>query len=98
MAADSGAAVSNAKPATRDVPRTRSVEVRVPAFAFGDVLSDMRRWLDHERCEPSRFTCVRDGSGAVIVRVEFTKESEGLVEAFEQEFVASSETVVGVMS
>jgi CRP/FNR family nitrogen fixation transcriptional regulator len=76
----------------RDVPRTRSVEVRVPPFAFGDVLSDMRRWLDHERCEPSRFTCVRDGSGAVIIRVEFTKESDGLVEAFEQEFVASSET------
>ncbi|MGA7863319.1 MAG: helix-turn-helix domain-containing protein [Stellaceae bacterium] len=77
----------------RDVPRTRSVEVRVPGFAFGNVLSDMRRWLDHERCEPSRFTCVRDGSGAVVVRVEFTKESEGLVKAFEQEFVASSETV-----
>jgi hypothetical protein len=68
------------------------VEVRVPPFAFGDVLSDMRRWLDHERCEPSRFTCVREGSGAVIIRVEFTKESDGLVEAFEQEFVASSET------
>src|SRR5260370_39619335 len=27
----------------RDVPRTRSVEVRVPAFAFGNRLSDMRR-------------------------------------------------------
>jgi len=75
-----------------EVPRSRSVEVRVPPFAFGDVLSDMRRWLDHERCEPSRFTCVREGSGAVIIRVEFTKESDGLVEAFEQEFVASSET------
>src|ERR1700732_2312136 len=74
-----------------EVPRSRSVEVRVPPFAFGDVLSDMRRWLDHERCEPSRFTCVREGSGAVIIRVEFTKESDGLVEAFEQEFVASSE-------
>jgi hypothetical protein len=75
-----------------EVPRSRSVEVRVPPFAFGDVLSDMRRWLDHERCEPSRFTCVREGSGTVIIRVEFTKESDGLVEAFEQEFVASSET------
>jgi len=75
-----------------EVPRSRSVEVRVPPFDFGDVLSDMRRWLDHERCEPSRFTCVREGSGTVIIRVEFTKESDGLVEAFEQEFVASSET------
>lgn len=76
----------------RAVPRTRSVEVRVPPFVFGDVLSDMRRWLDHERCDPSRFTCVREASGAVIVRVEFTNEREALVEAFEQEFAASSET------
>jgi hypothetical protein len=45
------------------------------------------------RCDPSRFTCVRERSGAVIIRVEFTKESEGLVDAFEQEFVASSQTV-----
>ena len=71
----------------RDVPRTRSVEVRVPAFAFGNVLSDMRRWLHHERCDRSRFPFVRDGSGSVIIRVEFAKEREGLVEAFEQEFV-----------
>src|SRR5438477_7819277 len=77
----------------RDVPRSRSVEVRVPAFAFGNALSEMRRWLDHERCDPSRFTCVREGSGAVIIQVEFTKESEGLVDAFEQEFVAFSQTV-----
>jgi CRP/FNR family nitrogen fixation transcriptional regulator len=76
----------------RAVPRTRSVEVRVPPFVFGDVLSDMRRWLDQERCDPSRFTCVREGSGAVIVRVEFANESEALVEAFEQAFAASSET------
>ena len=76
----------------REVPRTRSVEVRVPPFTFGDVLRDMRRWLDRERCDPSRFTCVREGSGSVIVRVEFAKESEALVEAFEQEFAASSET------
>jgi hypothetical protein len=52
----------------------------------------MRRWLDQERCDPSRFTCVREGSGAVIVRVEFANESEALVEAFEQAFAASSET------
>jgi len=77
----------------RELPRTRSVEVRVPAFAFGNVLSDMRRWLDHERCDPSRFTCVRDGSGTVVVRVEFTKERETLVDAFKQEFVESAETM-----
>jgi hypothetical protein len=77
----------------RDMPRTRSVEVRVPAFTFGDVLSDMRRWLDHERCEPSRFTCVREGAGTVMIRVEFMMEREGLVEAFEHEFVVLSDAV-----
>ena len=63
------------------------------AFRGIFALSEMRRWLDHERCDPSGFTCVREGSGAVIIRVEFTKESEGLVDAFEQEFVAFSQTV-----
>jgi hypothetical protein len=78
-----------------DVPQTRSVEVRVPPFAFGDVLSEMRRWLDHERCEPSRFTCVREGSGAVIIRVEFTRESGALVEAFKQEFASPAALASG---
>jgi hypothetical protein len=78
-----------------DVPQTRSVEVRVPPFAFGGVLGEMRRWLDHERCEPSRFTCVREGSGAVIIRVEFTTESGALVEAFKQEFVSPAALASG---
>jgi CRP/FNR family nitrogen fixation transcriptional regulator len=79
----------------RDVPQSRSVEVRVPPFAFGDVLNDMRRWLDHERCDPSRFTCVREECGVVTVRVEFTKESEAVAQAFEQEFAASSAMASG---
>jgi hypothetical protein len=81
--------------AIRDVPQTRSVEVRVPPFAFGGVLGEMRRWLDHERCEPSRFTCVREGSGAVIIRVEFAKESGALVEAFKQEFASPAALASG---
>ena len=81
--------------AIRDVPQTRSVEVRVPPFAFGDVLSEMRRWLDHEHCEPFRFTCVREGSGAVIIRVEFTRESGALVEAFKQEFASPAAAAPG---
>ncbi|HEX3522105.1 MAG TPA: helix-turn-helix domain-containing protein, partial [Stellaceae bacterium] len=79
----------------RDVPQTRCVEVRVPPFAFGDVLGEMRRWLDHERCEPSRFTCVREGSGNVIIRVEFAKASEALVEAFKQEFASPAAMASG---
>jgi CRP/FNR family transcriptional regulator, nitrogen fixation regulation protein len=79
----------------RDVPRTRSVEVRVPAFAFANTLSEMRRWLDHERCDPSRFTCVREGYGRVVVRVEFTKDNEPAAQAFEEEFAASSSMLAG---
>ena len=80
----------------RDLPRTRPVEVQVPAFAFGNVLGNMRRWLDHQRCDPSRFTCIREGSGAVVIRVEFTNESEAAANAFAQKFAASS--TVGTMT
>ncbi len=71
-------------------PRTQSVAVRIPPFAFGNVLGDMRRWLDNQRCESSRFTCVREGSGAVVVRVEFPDENKA--DAFEKQFAASSTT------
>jgi CRP/FNR family nitrogen fixation transcriptional regulator len=75
--------------AIKDLPRTVSVQVRVPPFAFGNVLSDMRKWLDSQRCDPSRFTCVREGSGAVIVRVEFTNENEAVARAFGDQFTAT---------
>jgi CRP/FNR family nitrogen fixation transcriptional regulator len=73
-----------------EVPQAKVVEIRIPSFAFADTLSDMRSWLDHHRCDPSRFTCVREGSGAVVVRVEFESNREELVRAFTQEFARSS--------
>jgi CRP/FNR family nitrogen fixation transcriptional regulator len=80
-----------ASPMPAGTPQPRVVETRVPAFAFADTLSEMRRWLDHRRCDPSRFTCVRDGSGAVVVRVEFRSDMEELAEAFKRAFAQSSE-------
>ena len=74
----------------REAPRSPPVEVRVPGFAFGNVLGEMRRWLDRQRCDPRRFTCAREGSGAVVIRVEFANESEKVAKAFEQQFAASS--------
>jgi CRP-like cAMP-binding protein len=71
-------------------PQTQSVEVRVPAFSFANVLNNMRGWLDHQRCTPSRFTCIRDGSGAVVVRIEFIEAHKSMANAFEQEFAKSS--------
>jgi CRP-like cAMP-binding protein len=80
--------------AIKDLSRTVSVQVRVPPFAFGNVLSDMRQWLDSQCCDPSRFTCVREGSGTVVVRVEFTKENEAVAKAFDEQFAASDAKAV----
>jgi CRP/FNR family nitrogen fixation transcriptional regulator len=100
---DAGAAPARPQAVVRDapsppqeVPRTRPVEVRVPRFAFGNVLGEMRRWLDHQRCDPSRFTCIREGSGAVVIRVEFKNADEAVANAFAQRFAASS--TVGTMT
>src|SRR6202022_3834166 len=78
-----------------EAPRSRPVEVRVPRFAFGNVLGDMRRWLDQQRCDPSRFTCVSEASGAVIIRVDFANESEAVAKAFAQQFGSSSAMASG---
>jgi CRP/FNR family transcriptional regulator, nitrogen fixation regulation protein len=83
-----------ASSAIKDPPRTVSVQVRVPPFAFGNVLSDMRQWLDHRRCDPSRFTCLREGSGSVVVRVEFSKENEAVAKAFDDQFATFNATAV----
>jgi CRP/FNR family nitrogen fixation transcriptional regulator len=71
-------------------PQTCSVQVRVPAYAFADVLNEMRGWFDHQRCDPSRFSCIRDGSGAVVVRVEFIDSNRSMAKAFEEQFAANT--------
>jgi CRP-like cAMP-binding protein len=70
-------------------PRTHPVEIRIPAFAFTGVQSRMRQWLDRERCEPRRFSCAREESGVVSVRIEFVQENEDVARAFEVEFGAA---------
>ncbi len=64
-----------------------SVEIRVRSHAFGDVLGDMRQWLDRRRCNPCDFNCIRDQSGAVVIRVAFTGENEATAKAFEEQFI-----------
>jgi hypothetical protein len=64
-----------------------SVEIRVRSHAFGDVLGDMRQWLDRRRCNPCNFNCIRDQSGAVVIRVTFTGENEATAKAFEEQFI-----------
>lgn len=76
--------------APRETPWVRTVEVRVSSFAFAEALNNMRSWFDHQRCEPSRFTCARETSGAVAVRVEFPSDNEQFAAAFEDEFSSLS--------
>jgi CRP/FNR family nitrogen fixation transcriptional regulator len=71
-------------------PRTRPVEIRIPVFAFTGIQSRMRQWLDREHCELRRFSCVREDSGVVSVRIEFAEENEDVARAFEDEFGAAS--------
>ena len=75
---------------SEELRRTQPVEICIPGHVFADTLADMRRWLDHQGYDPSRFTCVRDGSGAVVVRVEFSNNAERLAKAFEQQFAVRS--------
>jgi CRP/FNR family nitrogen fixation transcriptional regulator len=89
------AVVVQASSLPQEMPRSRPVEVRIPRFAFGNVLGNMRRWLDQQHCDPSRFTCVSEGSGAVIIRVDFANESEAVAKAFAQQFASSSAMASG---
>ena len=75
-------------------PRARPVDIQIPTFAFTGIQSRMRQWLDRERCEPRRFSCVREESGVVSVRIEFADENEDVARAFEDEFGAYARSVV----
>ena len=66
--------------------QTETVEIRVPGYAFADVLGHMRRWLDDQVHAECRVGCLRDPSGGVIVRVEFPKQSAAARKAFEDRF------------
>jgi hypothetical protein len=61
-----------------------AVEIRVAATNLGATLCGMREFLDRCRAIPSRFETVSDGSGTVIVRVEF--DGPDTAEAFRREF------------
>lgn len=60
-----------------------TAEVRLVGIDLSSALSDMRTWLDHNRCEPDGFRHFA-GDGAVKFLVDFKSESEA--QAFAKAF------------
>jgi hypothetical protein len=67
----------------------RTVTVRLPAIEFSAAMTDMREWLDQNRCEPSNFKYDQD-SEAVVLWVEFLNDQQG--DAFAKRFDHGSRT------
>jgi hypothetical protein len=65
----------------------RTVDLHLNRAGFGDSLSDMRRWLDHNDCVPATFeTRTERPRATVLVHVEFREDETA--EAFERFFEA----------
>jgi hypothetical protein len=62
----------------------RAVDLHLNRAGFGESLSDMRRWLDHNDCVPASFGTQTESAGTVLVHVEFREDKDA--EAFEHEF------------
>ncbi len=62
----------------------RAVDLHLNRAGFGESLSDMRRWLDHNDCTPAAFGTATESLGTVLVHVEFREDD--LAEAFERDF------------
>ena len=63
----------------------RAVDLHLNRAGFGDSLSDMRRWLDHNDCTPAAFGMATERPRAtVLVHIEFREDD--LAEAFERDF------------
>jgi len=62
----------------------RTVDLHLNRAGFGESLSDMRRWLDHNDCTPTSFNTATEPVGTVLVHVEFREDN--LAVAFERDF------------
>ena len=62
----------------------RFVDIHLDRAGFGENLSDMRRWLDHNDCTPANFDTKTEQTGTVLVHVEFREDRDG--DAFERDF------------
>lgn len=55
----------------------RSVEITVPQQHFGDVLGEMREWIDRNGGNPVKFETESDECGAIRVKLEFVRAELG---------------------
>ena len=65
-------------------PMVYVVEIPVEEEGLTERMSQMRAWLDHQRCEPSRFRVSDAGAQAPGCRVYFGTETDAA--AFAQKF------------
>ena len=69
----------------------RSVRLRLRRAYFSADMVEMRRWLDRNQYEPTRFDCYQNDD-EIILSVDFRREEAA--EAFAKHF--DGETVIGV--
>lgn len=63
----------------------RSVDLHLNRAGFGESLSDVRCWLDHNDCTPATFEIRTERPRAtVLVHIEFREDDDA--EAFERDF------------
>jgi hypothetical protein len=68
----------------------RSVMVRVRAADLSLEMISMRKWLDHNHCESTKFGCDQDGD-AIVLSIGFT--ADAVADAFASRFDGESSPV-----
>jgi hypothetical protein len=54
------------------------VELSVNTPSLADAMSRMRNWLDQRRCTPVLFATTSNGTGEVLIRVEFAEAADAV--------------------
>jgi hypothetical protein len=63
---------------------SRKVRVEKPGVALGDIMNDIRSWLDSHRIEPAEFIAIPIDLPGVAFDIKFNREEEA--ELFERAF------------
>ena len=53
--------------------------------SFGEIMNDLRAWLDHRKIQPTFFKAADNAEGGVGFEIAFNSEEEAFL--FEREFV-----------
>jgi len=69
------------------------VEVRIARAGFGDILGEMREWIDRHGGDPVKFDTSTDSNGDIVIRLEFARAELGF--AFRRDWALA---VIGTAS